>query len=78
MGRFFGQNILDYKNFAIFYLFNAKIKTMNSNFTGDIEKQNMNPLVKNTQKALTEWKTRSKRKRFRCQNVQGRILALCP
>ena len=33
-------------------------------------------LVSSTQKTLTEWKTKSKRKRFRCQNVQGMILAL--
>ena len=51
---------------------------MNSNFTGGAEKQDMKALVKSTQKALTEWKNRSKRKRFRCQNVQGRILALYP
>ena len=35
-------------------------------------------LVSSTQKTLAEWKTKSKRKRFRCQNVQGMILALYP
>ena len=35
-------------------------------------------LVSSTQKTLTEWKTKSKRKRFRCQNVQGMISAHCP
>ena len=34
-------------------------------------------LVSGTQKTLDEWKTRSKRKRFRCQNIPGTILALC-
>ena len=34
-------------------------------------------LVRGTQKTLDEWKTRSKRKRFRCQNIPGTILALC-
>ena len=33
-------------------------------------------LVSGTQKTLDEWKTRSKRKRFRCQNVQEMVLAL--
>ena len=37
----------------------------------------MAALVKGTQKTLDEWKTRSKRKRFRCENIPGTILALC-
>ena len=39
--------------------------------------EGMAALVKGTQKTLDEWKTRSKRKRFRCQNIPGKILALC-
>ena len=30
-------------------------------------------LISSTQKTLAEWKTRSKRKRFRFQNVQGTV-----
>ena len=39
--------------------------------------EGMAALVKGTQKTLDEWKTRSKRKRFRCENIPGTILALC-
>ena len=39
--------------------------------------EGMEALVRGTQKTLDGWKTRSKRKRFRCQNIQGTILALC-
>ena len=39
--------------------------------------EGMEALVRGTQKTLDEWKTRSKRKRFRCQNIPGKILALC-
>ena len=37
----------------------------------------MDDLVRSTKKKLADWKTKSKRKRFRFQNVQGTILALC-
>ena len=39
--------------------------------------EGMEALVRGTQKTLDGWKTRSKRNRFRCQNIQGTILALC-
>ena len=39
--------------------------------------EDMEALVRGTQKTLDGWKTRSKRNRFRCQNIQGTILALC-
>ena len=38
--------------------------------------EGMEALVRGTQKTLDEWKTRSKRNRFRCQNIPGTILAL--
>ena len=37
----------------------------------------MKDLVISTQKKLADWKIRTKRQRFRFQNVQGTILALC-
>ena len=37
----------------------------------------MEDLVRSTQKKLADWKIRTKRKRFRFHNVQGMILALC-
>ena len=37
----------------------------------------MDDLVRSTKKKLADWKTKSKRKRFRFQKVQGTILALC-
>ena len=42
----------------------------------EFEKE-MDDLVRSTQKKLADWKTKSRRKRFRFQNVQGTILALC-
>ena len=33
-------------------------------------------LVRSTQNTLVEWKNKSKRKRFRSQNIQGMIFAL--
>ena len=37
----------------------------------------MDDLVRSTKKKLADWKTKSRRKRFRFQNVQGTILAFC-
>ena len=37
----------------------------------------MKDLVGSTQKTLADWKIKTKRKRFRFQNFQGMILALC-
>ena len=37
----------------------------------------MEDLVRSTQQNLADWKTRTKRKRFRFQNIQGTILTLC-
>ena len=49
----------------------------NENYLASIPEE-IEDLVSSTQKTLSEWKTRSKRKRFRCQNVKGMIFTLCP
>merc|ERR1711914_25074 len=56
-------------------------RTMKKKCGNDVElasvPEGMEALVRGTQKTLDGWKTRSKRNRFRCQNIQGTILALC-
>ena len=37
----------------------------------------MEDLVRSTQQNLADWKTRTKRKRFRFQNIQGTFLTPC-
>ena len=37
----------------------------------------MEDLVRGTQQNLAPWKIRTKRERFRFQNIQGTILTLC-
>ena len=49
----------------------------NEDYLASIPEEKEN-LLSSTQKTLAEWKTKSRRKRFRCQNVQEMVLALSP